>query len=164
VNLGLSRAAVARAIGFFALWIILTGSNPADLGTGAVAALTATCVSLRLLPPGTNHVRPIALARLVARFLYQSVVAGADIARRALDPRLPLRPGFVVYLVSLQFSPARNMFTTLMSLLPGTLPTGADASGRVLVHCLDIEQPVAAQLAAEEAVFAQVIRAVHCDD
>jgi len=163
VNLGLSRAAVARAIGFFALWIILTGS-PADLGTGAVAALTATCVSLRLLPPGTNHVRPIALARLVARFLYQSVVAGADVARRALDPRLPLRPGFVVYLVSLQFSPARNMFTTLMSLLPGTLPTGADASGRVLVHCLDIEQPVAAQLAAEEAVFAQVIRAAHCDD
>ena len=163
MNLGLSRAAVARAIGFFALWIILTGS-PADLGTGAVAALTATCVSLRLLPPGTNHVRPIALARLVARFLYQSVVAGADVARRALDPRLPLRPGFVVYLVSLQFSPARNMFTTLMSLLPGTLPTGADASGRVLVHCLDIEQPVAAQLAAEEAVFAQVIRAAHCDD
>lgn len=159
MNLGLSRAAVARAIGFFALWIMLTGGNPADLGTGAVAALTATCVSLRLLPPGTTRVRPIALAQLVARFLCQSVVAGADIARRALGPRLPLHPGFVVYPLGLRPGPASNTFTTLMSLLPGTVPTGADASGRLLVHCLDIEQPVAAQLTAEEAMFAQVIGA-----
>ena len=156
MNLGLSRAAVARAIGFFALWIILTGS-PADLGTGAVAALTATCVSLRLLPPGTNHVRPIALARLVARFLYQSVVAGADVARRALDPRLPLTLGFVAYPVGLPAGPARNAFTALISLLPGTVPVGTDPRNQLLVHCLDVEQPVTAQLAAEETVFARVI-------
>jgi multicomponent Na+:H+ antiporter subunit E len=49
------------------------------------------------------------------------------------------------------------MFTTLMSLLPGTVPTGADARSQLLVHCLDAEQPVAAQLAAEEAMFARVI-------
>jgi len=32
-----------------------------------------------------------------ALFLRQSIVAGIDVAQRALDPRLPLRPGFVVY-------------------------------------------------------------------
>ena len=32
MNLGLSWPAVARATGFFALWIMLTGGNPADLG------------------------------------------------------------------------------------------------------------------------------------
>jgi multicomponent Na+:H+ antiporter subunit E len=35
--------------------------------------------------------------RLVGRFLWQSVVAGVDIARRVFDPRLPLNTGFVVY-------------------------------------------------------------------
>ena len=72
-------------------------------------------------------------------------------------PGFPLRPGFVVYPVGFPPGPARNMFTTLMSLLPGTVPTGSGASGGLLIHCLDIEQPVIAQLAAEEAVFARVI-------
>jgi multicomponent Na+:H+ antiporter subunit E len=157
MNRAISRPAVARVIGFFVLWIMLTGGNPADLGTGAVAALAATWASLRLLPPGTNRVRPVALIGLTLRFLRQSVVAGVDVARRALDPRLPLHPGFVVYPVVLPRGPARNMFTTLLSLLPGTVPTGSDEKGGLLIHCLDAKQPVSAQLAAEEEVFARVI-------
>jgi multicomponent Na+:H+ antiporter subunit E len=157
MNLALFRPAVVRAVGFLVVWIVLTGGNPADLGAGAVAALAATWASLRLLPPSTSRMQLSAFARLVLRFLRQSVVAGVDVARRALDPRLPLHPGFVVYPVGLPRGPARHVFTTLMSLLPGTVPTGADARSQLLVHCLDSEQPVAAQLAAEEAVFARVI-------
>lgn len=157
MNPALSRPAVMRTVGFFIFWIILTGGNPADLAAGAVAALAATWASLRLLPPGAGRVRPLALARLALRFLCQSVVAGVDVARRALDPRLPLQPGFVVYPVGLARGRARHMFTTLMSLLPGTVPTGTDEKGDLLVHCLDVGQPVAAQLAAEETLFAAVI-------
>jgi multicomponent Na+:H+ antiporter subunit E len=102
-------------------------------------------------------VRLVALARLALRFLHQSVIAGADVARRALDPRLPLSPGFVVYPVGLPPGPGRNMLTTLMSLLPGTVPTGRDREDRLLIHCLDIEQPITAQLTAEEVRFVQVI-------
>jgi multicomponent Na+:H+ antiporter subunit E len=157
MNLALFRPAVVRAVGFLVVWIVLTGGNPADLGAGAVAALAATWASLRLLPPSTSRMQLSAFARLVLRFLRQSVVAGVDVARRALDPRLPLHPGFLVYPVGLPRGPARHMFTTLMSLLPGTVPTDADEKGGLLIHCLDAEQPVAAQLAAEEAVFARVI-------
>jgi multicomponent Na+:H+ antiporter subunit E len=157
MNPALSRAAVMRAVGFFVLWMMLTGGNSGDLLAGAVAALAASWASLRLLRPSASRVRPIAFARLALRFLHQSVVAGIDVARRALDPRLPLHPGFVVYPVGLPRGPARNMFTTLMSLLPGTVPTGSDERGELLIHCLDTEQPVAAQLTMEEEVFAQVI-------
>ena len=156
MNVALAGPAVARATSFFVLWIMLTGGNPADLVAGAVAALAVTWASLRLLPPGTRRVQPIALARLVVCFLHQSVVAGVDVARRALDPQLPLHPGFVVYSVGLPRGPARNMFTTLMSLLPGAVPTGSDEKGGLLIHCLDAEQPVVAQLAAEEEAFARV--------
>ena len=41
--------------------------------------------------------------------------------------------------------------------MPGTLPTGTDDRGALLVHCLDVGQPVVANLAAEERLF---IRAV----
>jgi multicomponent Na+:H+ antiporter subunit E len=157
VNRRLSLPAVARAIVFFVFWSTLTAGNPADLGAGLVAALAATWASLRLMPPGTSRVQPIALARIATRFLRQSLVAGADVARRALDPRLPLRPGFVVYPVGLPPGLARNMFTTLMSLLPGTVPTGPDSNGGILVHCLDGGQPVAVQLAAEEVQFLRAV-------
>ena len=157
MNQALSRPPVVRALGFLVLWVILTAGSRADLGAGAVAALAATWASLRLLPPDTSRVRPVALIRLALRFLRQSVVAGIDVARRALDPRLPLHLGFVVYPVGLPSGPARNMFTTLMSLLPGTVPTGSDERGRILIHCLDVEQPVAAQLAAAEALFVRVV-------
>ena len=157
MNQALSRPVAVRTVSFFVLWMLLTSGNPADLVAGAVAALAATWASLHLLPPGTSRVRPAALARLALHFLRQSIIAGVDVARRALDPRLPLRPGFVVCPMGLPRGPAQNMFTTLVSLLPGTVPTGSQEKGGLLLHCLDVQQPVAALLAEEEALFVRVI-------
>jgi len=55
------------------------------------------------------------------------------------------------------------LFATLMSLLPGTVPTGSDERGGILIHCLDVEQPVVAQLAVEEALFVRAIGQVSSD-
>jgi multicomponent Na+:H+ antiporter subunit E len=151
------RPAVMRAVGFLGVWVVLSGYAWVDLVPGVIAALAATWLSLRLLPSGTNRMQPLALTKVVLRFLRQSVLAGADVARRALDPKLPLDPGFMPYSTGLPSGTARNAFTALMSLLPGTVPVGSDQSGALVIHCLDIRQPVAAQLAAEEALFVRII-------
>ena len=148
---------VLRAACLFVLWTVLTGGSPTDLLAGAVAASMATWASLRPLPPAAGRVRPAPILRLALRFLCQSVVAGVDVARRALDPRLPLNPGLIIYPVGLPHGPARDMFTSLMSLLPGTVPIGMAENGGILIHCLDTGQPVAAQLTAEEALFATAV-------
>ena len=163
MNRLLFRPAALRALGFLILWVVVTGGNPADLVAGAVAALAASWASLHLLRPGTSRVQPAALTGFVLHFLRQSVVAGVDVARRALDPRLPLNPGFVLYPVRLPPGRGRNMFTALMSLLPGTVPTGPAERGDLLIHCLDVGQPVAAQLAEEEALFARVAEDLYRD-
>jgi len=136
---------------------VLIGLDPFDLLAGMAAAAAATWTSLRLLPPGGAPPSPAAMARLAPRFLWQSIIAGADVARRALDPRLPLRPGFVAYPVRFPPGTARNVFTTLTSLLPGTVPA-ADENGKLVYHCLDVDQPVLSQLAAEEAALARTLR------
>jgi multicomponent Na+:H+ antiporter subunit E len=128
-----------------------------DLVPGVIAALAATWVSLRLLPSGPNLMQPLALSKIALRFLRESLLAGADVARRALDPKLPLDPGFIRYSTGLPPGTARNAFTAVMSLLPGTVPVGPDQSGALVIHCLDIGQPVAAQLAAEEALLVRVM-------
>jgi multicomponent Na+:H+ antiporter subunit E len=92
----------------------------------------------------------------VLLFLFHSIVAGADVARRALDPRLPLRPGFVAYPTGLPRGLRRNVFATLTSLLPGTVPTG-ELEGQLFYHCLDVEQPVLAELAAEEEALVRAL-------
>jgi multicomponent Na+:H+ antiporter subunit E len=141
-----------RAVGFLGIWLALSGADPAGFPAGAFAVAAATWTSLILLPPDRLRVSPTAVAHLVLRFLCQSIMAGTDVARRALHPRLPLRPGFMGYRGQLAPGRARNTFRTLSSLLPGTLPVAADETG-FLIHCLDLGQPVAAQLTEDEMLL-----------
>ena len=152
---------IARFLGSLCLWFVLAGPGPAALTIGVFAAGLATWTSLRLLPPSRGRPRFAFLIVLMIRFAWQSLVAGIDVARRALSPRLRLRPGFVVYPIRLKPSPARNAFLTLSSLLPGTLPTGLDEDGAVLIHCLDVGQPMVEEMAAEELLL---IRALGKED
>src|SRR5262249_28006828 len=124
---------------------------------GIIAAAAATWVSLRLLPPGLTRLALPALGRLALRFLCQSVLAGADVAWRALHPRLPLRTGFLPYPVGFPPGTLRNTFASLTSLLPGTVPA-ADERDQLVYHCLDVDQPVVLHLAAEEAALSRVLR------
>jgi multicomponent Na+:H+ antiporter subunit E len=152
-----ARNALPRAAIFFVFWLIFSGTKPADFVVGALTAIAATWVSLLLLPVGQWRLSPVALARLVLRFPLQSITAGIDVARRAFDPRLPLRPGFVIYRSRLPSGTARNAFTTLTSLLPGTLPCGSDDRGGMVIHCLDVDQPVIEQLGAEEVLLLEIM-------
>jgi multicomponent Na+:H+ antiporter subunit E len=150
------HAAITRGAGFLGLWIVLIGLNPLDLAVGVFTAAAATWASLRLLPPASHGLRLAALPRLGLRFLWQSVVAGVDVARRAFDPQLPLKTGFVVYRTRYPRGPARNAFASLTSLLPGTVPAEDDAQG-LHYHCLDVGQPVAENLAAEEEAVSRAL-------
>jgi multicomponent Na+:H+ antiporter subunit E len=151
------RSFAARAAGFFALWLILCGIEPSDLLVGILASVAATWASLRLLPPERWRLRPIALMRLLLRFPLQSIAAGIQTARCALDPRLPLRPGLVIYQSRLPSGSAQNTFFTLTSLLPGTLPCGTDATGGLVIHCLNVDQQVVKLLSREESLLQEVI-------
>ncbi|MCZ7566606.1 MAG: Na+/H+ antiporter subunit E [Burkholderiales bacterium] len=153
---GAKRAALVRGAGYLALWIVLIGLDPLDLAVGVVASAAATWASLRLLAPGTHAVRLGALPGFALRFLRQSVVAGVDVAHRAFSPRMPLRPGFVTHPTGYPRGAGRNAFASLSSLLPGTVPVRDDAQG-LLYHCLDVEQPVLAALAEDEAAVARVL-------
>jgi multicomponent Na+:H+ antiporter subunit E len=150
-----ASAIAGRFALLFGLWLVLgAGTAPADLVVGLGAAALATAVSLRLLPPGGHGLRPLAMLRLAAAIIVGAARAGVDIARRAFDPALPIRPGEVAVPLALPPGPARDGFRLLSSLQPGTLPIGEDAAGRLLIHALDTGQPVAAETRAAEALFA----------
>jgi multicomponent Na+:H+ antiporter subunit E len=152
-----TRAALVRGAALFAIWIVLIRSSaPGDLALGVLASAVATWVSLRLVPAEQGYLRYGALLAFVPHFLWESVIAGVDVARRAFAPSMPLKPGFVRYPVSLPRGLARNTFTTITSLLPGSVPAG-EAEGTIVYHCLDVGQPVVAQLSTEERALAKAL-------
>lgn len=148
---GPAAALLLRAAAYFGFWVVLSGTGVKDLAAGVVTALIAAWLSLELIPAGELALKPGKALALFIRFLWQSVVAGVTVARIALTPRMPLRPGMVAYRTQLPPGNRRFLFMTYASLLPGTLPTATDAADVIEVHALDCGQPVAEQLAEEEA-------------
>ncbi len=112
------RAALARGVGF---WLLLAGPVAldavgapeagglvrlaGDIVVGLLSTAAVTWFSLRLLPPSRGRLQLGVLLKLMAHFLLQSMVAGVDVARRAFDPRLPPRPGFVAYSTRIPTTP-----------------------------------------------------------
>lgn len=147
---------LARAAGFLALWCVLIGLSPLDLAVGMAAAAAATWASIELWPADGRLSLP-GLLRFLPRFLLQSVVAGVDVARRAFAPVPLLQPGFASCRPSLPAGMTRGALCAVMSTQPGKLPVATAADGTIILHCLDMREPVARQLAEDETAFLAMI-------
>jgi multicomponent Na+:H+ antiporter subunit E len=149
--------ALLRGAAFFVLWMLLMQSfKPADLVVGLLACTGATWTSLRLLPPASGGLRFGRLLALLPHFVWESVLAGVDVARRVFQPVIPLQPGLVT--CPLGFPPgfARNTFATITSLLPGSVAVD-EAEGTLAYHCLDESTPVVEQIWKEERLLAKAL-------
>ncbi len=155
-----ARAALLlRAVGFFALWMLLMQSfKVADLLIGLLATVAATWTSLHMLPPDSGSIRFHRLLLLLPHLFWQSIIAGVDVARRALSPQPRLNPGFVDCPLSFPPGLARNTFASITSLLPGTVACGDLANG-LTYHCLDVTDPVIDQLHEEESRLKAALQA-----
>lgn len=155
----LVAVALARGAGFFLLWLLLKPSaKPADLIFGLCVTVAVTLLSLKLYAPLHGRLHLGAMAALLPHFIWQSILGGIDVARRAFDPKMPMQPGFVACPLDFPEGLARNTFALVTSLMPGTVPCGEE-NGVLIYHCIDIRQPVVEQLWAEEKILAQAITA-----
>lgn len=138
------------------LWLILMPSLLwYDFLFGVLTSFAATYLSLQLLPLGITKVRWLPLVMLLPRFIWQSVQAGWDVAWRAFHPKMPLSLGFVSYSTHLPQGLQRCTFSTLTSLIPGSLPCERHER-RITYHALDIQIDHEMQLAAEEKLLHRV--------
>jgi multicomponent Na+:H+ antiporter subunit E len=147
---------VQRFVILFGVWLVITGGDAGALLVGLATAAAAAAVSVRLMPPGPDRVRPWVLAALVPVFLFDSWRGGVDVARRAFHPRLPIQPGWLDYPLRLPPGAARVSLGNFLSLMPGTLAAG-ERHDALYVHSLDASTPVEPRIAREEARIARVL-------
>lgn len=135
------------------LWAVLADGE--GWGFGVPVALGAAWLSLRLAPPSAHRIRLLALPRFAGWFLWQSLRAGWDVARRTLHPALPLDPGMIRLRPALPVGAPTWWLMLVISLLPGTLSVRM-AAGTLELHCLDAGGDVAGDVAQAEGELARL--------
>ena len=155
---GRAAALAVRLAVLSALWATLVEGNPKGLAVGLLALPLAAWGSLVLEPPGRVRPRPLALLRFLPFCVWRALAGGLDVARRALQPRLPLSPGRLRTRSRLPRGPARFFLTSMVSLVPGTLAVEEEGDTLTL-HLLDVSPPSkAAALAQLRDLEARVAR------
>lgn len=143
-----------RILAFAALWWIVSDGR-GDWAFGIPVVGLAALVSYRLQPRRGTRLRALALLRFSGFFLFESLRAGIDVARRALSPGLRLAPAFFDYPLRLPEGPARVFLVDTLSLLPGTL--GVDLrKGVARLHVLDAGLPLESEVRTVERHVAAV--------
>jgi multicomponent Na+:H+ antiporter subunit E len=142
----------ARSSLFLILWCIISNGRLGSLGVGLVTGVLAGWISVRLLPPSSGFLHLWSAASMILRLGVGSIVAGLDVALRALRQPVDVRPGIVNVPLSLEPGMGRNLFLLLQSIQPGTLPAGYEAA-QLSLHCLDTSLTVVERFAADEAEF-----------
>lgn len=130
------RSIGVRLVLLGAAWWILVGDDTSGLAFGIPIVAVATIVSMRLrreTAPLDVHV--LSFVRLLGFFVVGSARGGWDVARRALSPWLPLSPVVFEYRLDLPRGPARELFLSTLTLMPGTIAI-ADGEDVIRIHAL----------------------------
>lgn len=147
------RGWVRRIALFAALWWILTDGVAASWVIGAPIVLLAAWLSRTLWADPPLSV--LGVARFVPFFAYQSLAGATDVAKRALQPTMPLYPGVVRHRLRLPPGVARVSLANVVSMLAGTL--SADLEGdELVIHALDARNDLHAMVEDLEPRIAAV--------
>lgn len=132
----------------FGFWIVLSGHLDAiHLSMGLICSILIALYSHDLLfkDTDTGNKSRIGRARIFLRFipycfwlLIQIFISNIDVARRVLDPRMPISPEIIKFKSELKSDLALTTLATSITLTPGTLTIDI-IDGYYYVHCLSIE-------------------------
>lgn len=137
-----------------AVWWILTEGDLSSWPVGLTSVLFCSVLSLYLSPPKSHNVNVVAMMKFMGYFLFASVVAGIDIAKKTVSKQLKIRSVMIEFNTPFQGLPLW-VFMISMSLLPGTLSISTTKHG-LKIHCLDTEEKIISELIRLETFIARI--------
>jgi multicomponent Na+:H+ antiporter subunit E len=142
VRTALTKALLNTFVILAAVWLLWSGHlEPLLLASGAISCLFVTLVAGRMRLLGrTPHAWIIALRALAyAPWLLKEILKSAfDVARRILDPRLPVSPTLIRVKASQKTEFGTVLYANSITLTPGTV--SVDVTGdEIQVHALTRE-------------------------
>ncbi len=123
----------------FAVWLLLSGHDSALLITfGALSALAVAAIARRMaLVDREGH--PLHLGWSAPGYwlwlVWQIIIWNLDVARRILDPRLPIDPTVIRLRTGQKTELGRVIYANSITLTPGTVTIDIEGD-EVVVHAL----------------------------
>lgn len=138
-----TKHAILLFIGLMLVWLMLSGTDPQELIAGAVVSLLIVLLLSGSEPILADlKISPKALLYTIAYvfvFLKELLISNLDVARRVIDPKLPIRPGIVKIQTRLRSPLAKTILANSITLTPGTLTT--EIRDNVLyIHWIEIKE------------------------
>ncbi|MBQ1906557.1 MAG: Na+/H+ antiporter subunit E [Firmicutes bacterium] len=149
-------AIVSTAIVCFIFWLLITGQVASLLRgepsvqvliAGAIVSAAAALFSARFFIHESPFYlcNPVRFLKLIAycfgAFVVELTKANVDVARRALSPSLPVKPGIVKVPVGLKSEYAQAMLADSITLTPGTITVDTveeDGKDYYYIHWIDV--------------------------
>jgi multicomponent Na+:H+ antiporter subunit E len=162
---GRATYVLATAAVLSAIWMGLTARvDAASFLVGfVVSALILSLIGTRERATAQLSRLPRQLFNLIVYIVLSFIEitrASFDVARRVLDPKLPLKPGIVA--VPTQDEEQDEIIAALsahaITITPGQLAVGFDGAKTMYIHCLDIESAATAE--QEQAARLKRLRAI----
>jgi multicomponent Na+:H+ antiporter subunit E len=156
------RNPIAAALVLMAVWALLNQTLSPEvlaaglLPIGLILLIFRGFIARLDVPPLWRPRSAWALLKFAVLFLRELILSTLDVARRVIDPALPLRPAIVVFRLHLTRPGAQLLLANAITLTPGTL--SVDLRGQDLyVHWLDHRDQYASA-DAKQAIAAQFER------
>jgi multicomponent Na+:H+ antiporter subunit E len=133
---------IATFLVLFGVYLLLADFAVQELVVGAVMSLMLTVIIAHYVDYTMDYKLPFRLTVFlfvyVPVFVWQLLLANIDVAKRVLNPKLPLNPGFVSIHTNLKGDFARLMLANSITLTPGTL--SVDVKGdTIYVHTVNVQ-------------------------
>ncbi len=137
-----AKRAAFLCVFLFVLWFLLSGSFMAlllALGVASALFVVAIAVRMNIVDQETHPIHLNSSAVFYAFWLtWEIIKSNIDVARRILDPRLPISPNMVRVKVTQKSDLGRVSYANSITLTPGTVAVGVEEDS-ILVHALTKE-------------------------
>lgn len=135
------RRVIPSAVFLFLFWLLLSGSfHPVDLALGMILSLTLGWLANRAYrgaeAPSVTPRQGVGLVLYLLHLIRLITVAAFHVARRVLDPRLPIAPVTIIHHTTLLRDVSRVALANSLTLTPGTLTVDLEGS-ELRIHCLE---------------------------
>ena len=128
------------ALGLIGFWLLLSGHYTAlliALGGGSVLLILWLMDRLDKADGSPVRMRPtLGLLRYLVWLFGQVIKANIEVARRILDPRLPINPVWQTIEVELDSDLQKTLYASSITLTPDTFTMHIRDDGSFMVHAL----------------------------
>ncbi len=112
-------------LGLMLIWVLLTSWDIQEIYAGLIVSALIVLLSLGMEPVlGDVKLTPKALVfglLYIFVFLKELLVSNLDVARRVVNPKLPIKPGIVKVKTTLHSNIGKTILANSITLTPGTL-------------------------------------------